>query len=208
MATLPNLRRCDSAAHAAGDGPRRDHHRPRGDDVAMRTAADIEDPHPGPNAREVDQRRGELGGCRDPRAGRMHQPARGRFPLLASRRQGYSRPTTAEAHEAVRSGAVMVRGTAVPTVATMVTDEEPIALAGLDKRFVSRSRLCRWTSPNRRPLLHQFRCDSFHSSGETKRGRLQRIPVALPVRRKRRAATAGSIDPGPRAKALAAAALL
>ena len=46
--------------------------------------------------------------------------------------------TTAEAHEAVRSGAVMVRGTAVPTVATMVTDEEPIALAGLEKRFVSR----------------------------------------------------------------------
>jgi 23S rRNA (cytidine1920-2'-O)/16S rRNA (cytidine1409-2'-O)-methyltransferase len=46
--------------------------------------------------------------------------------------------TTAEAHEAVRSGAVRVRGAADPTVATMVTDDEPIALAGSEKRFVSR----------------------------------------------------------------------
>src|SRR5436190_1797177 len=77
-----------------------------------------------------------------------------------------------------------------------------------DKRFASWSSLCRWPSPNRRPLLHQFSCDSFHSSGETERGRLQRIPVALPVRRRRRAVTTGSIDPAPRAKALAAVALL
>src|SRR5207244_1402840 len=43
-----------------------------------------------------------------------------------------------EAHEAVRSGTVTVRGTAVSKAATMVTGDEPIALVGLGKRFVSR----------------------------------------------------------------------
>jgi 23S rRNA (cytidine1920-2'-O)/16S rRNA (cytidine1409-2'-O)-methyltransferase len=46
--------------------------------------------------------------------------------------------STAEAHEAVRSGTVRVKGAAVSKVATMVADDEPIALAALGKRFVSR----------------------------------------------------------------------